>query len=385
MMKTILSIGMLDSIHFARWLTQFTDEGYEFLIYPSRRFRKVHPLLASLLSKNNTRSTYKLIGGTKRLKLAGYYDYIFVERPGLSKLVNYRVKRLTRILEKKKPDFIHAIELQGAGYLLAELNPELLKSSKVIATNWGSDIYYFRNFEDHLVKIRRVLSIADYYSAECVRDYQLAREMGFEGVDLPCIPIAGGFDIQEFDKTFSFPSQRTQIIIKGYGGLFGRADLPITLLPDIASMYPKYSFFIYSVTPDILTLIKKLPKSVRERIRISRVGSGLTHAEMQFEFRRSRIYIGCSESDGVSTSFLESLINGTYPIQTGTSCANEWVQQGAHASIVSFSLLEIFKEVENSLNNDEDVDRAAKKNLELANEKLGEAYIKQLATTYYLQ
>jgi hypothetical protein len=384
-MRTILSIGMLDSIHYARWLTQFTDEGYEFLIYPSKRFRNVHPLLASLLTKNNTKSIYKLVGGTECVILAGYHDYIFVERPGLSKLVNYRVRRLTRILEDAKPDFIHAIELQGAGYLLAELTPELLRTSKVIATNWGSDIYYFKNFEDHLLKIRKVLKIADYYSAECVRDYQLAREMGFEGVDLPCIPNAGGFDIQDLDVAFSVPSERTQIIIKGYGGLFGRADLPITLLPEIVSKYPKYTFFIYSVTPDILSLIKKLPKSVRDRIRISRVGSGLSHAEMQTEFRRSRVYIGCSESDGVSTSFLESLINGTYPIQTGTSCANEWVQQGAHASIVSFSLPEIFKAVEDSLNNDSYVDRAAEKNLELAKTRLGKAYIKQLAITYYLQ
>jgi len=384
-MKTILSIGMLDSIHYARWLSQFTNEGYRFLIFPSKRFRKVHPLLASLLMAKDNKSSFRLVGGTQHVRCAGYFDYLFVESLSLVGLVNHRVKRLTKVLKTTKPDFIHALELQGAGYLLTEVNPEILKPSKLIVTNWGSDIYYFRNSENHLNRIKQVLRIANYYSAECQRDYLLARELGFKGVELPCIPNAGGFDFKDSDSDFFLPSIRTQIIIKGYGGLFGRADLPITILTDVARMFPKYTYFIYSVTPDILRLIKKLPKNVRNKIRVSHIGSGLTHAEMQLEFRKSRVYIGCSESDGVSTSFLESLINGAYPIQTGTSCANEWVQQGAQASIVSFSLLEILNEVQFSLKNDKAVDLAAINNLELAKAKLGVDYIKKLASTYYLQ
>jgi hypothetical protein len=336
------------------------------------------------MAKDN-KSSFRLVGGTQHVRCAGYFDYLFVESLSLVGLVNHRVKRLTKVLKTTKPDFIHALELQGAGYLLTEVNPEILKPSKLIVTNWGSDIYYFRNSENHLNRIKQVLRIANYYSAECQRDYLLARELGFRGVELPCIPNAGGFDFKDSDSDFFLPSIRTQIIIKGYGGLFGRADLPITILTDVARMFPKYTYFIYSVTPDILRLIKKLPKNVRNKIRVSHIGSGLTHAEMQLEFRKSRVYIGCSESDGVSTSFLESLINGAYPIQTGTSCANEWVQQGAQASIVSFSLLEILNEVQFSLKNDKAVDLAAINNLELAKAKLGVDYIKKLASTYYLQ
>ena len=383
-MKTIFIIGMLDSIHFARWLGQFKDQEYNFLIYPSKHFRRVHPQLESLLLDKNLKSKYQLVGGTSSIKFAGYYDYIFVEKIGLSARINFRAQKLAKLLEDKKPHYIHALEFQGAGYLLTQIHPKTLKASKVIATNWGSDIYYFKSFQIHLKVIEKVLKIADYYSAECIRDYKLARKMGFEGVDLPCIPNAGGFDLRDVDMRFSLPSERTQIIIKGYGGLFGRADLPISLIPEVAQRFPKYSFFIYSVTPDSFDLIMNLSKSVRNRIRISRVGSGLTHEEMQTEFRKSRLYIGCSESDGISTSFLESLVNGTYPIQTGTSCANEWVQQGAHASIVNLSPADILKEIEFSLTNDEQVDSAAVGNLELAKAKLGKDYINQLANTYYL-
>ena len=51
-------------------------------------------------------------------------------------------------------------------------------------------------------------------------------------------------------------------------------------------------------------------------------------------FERARIYIGCSRSDGLSTSFLQALCSGAYPIQTDTSCASELVDGGASGSII---------------------------------------------------
>jgi hypothetical protein len=54
---------------------------------------------------------------------------------------------------------------------------------------------------------------------------------------------------------------------------------------------------------------------------------------MYENFANSRIYIGASRSDGISTSFLEALVLGAYPIQTNTSCGNEWVEKGFHAQL----------------------------------------------------
>jgi glycosyltransferase involved in cell wall biosynthesis len=55
---------------------------------------------------------------------------------------------------------------------------------------------------------------------------------------------------------------------------------------------------------------------------------------MYEKFANSRIYVGASRSDGISTSFLEALVLGAYPIQTNTSCANEWVDKGFHAHLI---------------------------------------------------
>ena len=375
-------LGMLDSIHLARWLEQFADEAIDFSLFPSKRFRRPHPKLQALLTNVST-AQYSIVFFPKLIRFSGYFDFLKNEIFKRFKGVDSRAGMLSRVLTNNQFEYVHAIEIQGAGYLLSDQDPKKLESKKIILTNWGSDIYYFKSLDEHLVKIKNALRIADYYSAECVRDYSLAREYGFKGIDLPCIPNAGGFEISKQDEGSISPSARSQILIKGYGGQFGRADLPISIIPTIFQNHPKYTFFIYSVTPDTLALIQDLPKQVRQRIRISEVGSGLSQKEMLHEFRNSRIYIGCSESDGISTSFLEAVVSGSYPVQSGTSCANEWVQKGAHASIVNLTSKELLFATEKALVDDQLVDKAAIENLRLAERELSSEVIKKQALTFY--
>jgi len=381
--KTVLIIGILDSVHFARWLEQFKDEDIEFLIFPSKKFRKPHSLLLLLIRNKNLTAQFRLQGNFGFRRLSGYVDYIFHEAMPTLASSNFRIKSLSRILRNNEVTFVHALELQGAGYLVAQLDRNLFKSTKFIATNWGSDIYYFKDYPEHIEMIRQVLKIADFYSAECVRDYNLAREYGFEGLELPCIPNAGGFEIDSSKVGSQRTSDRKQIIIKGYGGVFGRADLSISAIPHIAENFPDYSFFIYSVTPDVKILISNLPLEIRRKIRFVEVDKGIPRAQMMSEFRKSRIYIGCSKSDGISTSFLEALINGTYPVQSGTSCANEWVQSGASASIINLDLSELLREVSMALSDSQLVDDASLKNRILADQQLSKEIIRSKALTFY--
>lgn len=373
---------MLDSIHLARWLEQFTEENISFILFPSKRFRRPHLKLQALISKEFT-AKFSLALAPEITRFSGYFDFLTNEIFKRFTSTDSRARKLSTVLSNNQFDYVHAIEIQGAGYLLSKQDPKNLESNKVILTNWGSDIYYFMSIEEHLIQIKNALRIADYYSAECVRDYSLAREYGFKGIDLPCIPNAGGFELQKQTEGSIPPSARSQILIKGYGGKFGRADIPVSVIPTIFQSHPKYTYFIYSVTPDTMALIQDLPKEVRQRIRVSEVGNGLSQKEMLHEFRKSRIYIGCSKSDGISTSFLEAVMNGSYPIQSGTSCANEWVQKGVHASIVNLNPEELLAAIEQALVDDQLVDNAAKQNLILAERELSSEVIKKQALTFY--
>jgi glycosyltransferase involved in cell wall biosynthesis len=334
----------------------------------------MHPRIKNLIS-NSTPAKYVYY---KRIpiSLAGYFDYIqFYSRAIKNTL---KSSALNTLVSQQEFNFIHALEMQGAGYLLAEIT--IPENSKVIFSNWGSDISYFMRFEDHLAQIKKALSIVDAYSAECVRDYELARELGFEGEFLPCIPNAGGHEIPE---SYLRPEDRTQIIIKGYGGEFGLAGIVLDITPYVLENYPWVSMFFYSVTPDLQDRVLNLVKSYGSRVRMQTINRKISHHEMQKEFQRSRIYIGCSKSDGISTSFLEALANGTYPIQTNTSCAYEWVTKGAVASIVNPNSREILDEVISNLDNITKLDIAFEANTQLAKRELNPSKLSELSAEFY--
>jgi glycosyltransferase involved in cell wall biosynthesis len=77
------------------------------------------------------------------------------------------------------------------------------------------------------------------------------------------------------------------------------------------------------------------------------------------------------------------MVSGTYPIQTNTSCANEWITNGVSGSIVPPDVEEVAKAIESALTNDELVDSATEINLETAFEKLDDAIIQKKLASFY--
>ena len=378
--KKVLLVAMLDSVHTARWLGQFRDSEIDFHIFASKKHKSLHPILVDLL-KGEYRARFNLVPASIFLKYFGYFDYGFFVFPKSFLNINTRKLFLKLILKVKIFDFIHALEIQGAGYLVADCLTRQPSSAKFILTNWGSDIYYFQNQPIHANRIRFALSRADFYSAECVRDYRLAREFGFNGKELPCIPNAGGFTLVA--EVVKLPSKRSQIIAKAYGGEFGRGDLVIESLSEVLTDFPSITAYLYSVTDDLIDAATHLKQKFPGRVDFWSRRNPLSRIEISQLFQESRVYIGASRSDGISTSFLEAIIFGCYPIQTTTSCADEWVSLGVEASLVRQNIHEISHELKKALKSDELVDSAFDANQLVAKEKLETEVVRKLALTFY--
>lgn len=380
--RKVLIIGLVDSVHLGRWLKQFSAEEIDFYIFASKKYRKLNKITKSL-TKQTQLSKFNVLSPIKSKFLVGYIDFLHFELLGKFLQKFERTFFLTLLLKREKFDYIHAIEIQGAGYLLDSLEFKLIQDKVIIITNWGSDIFYYRKFTNDVLRIRSVLSKADFYSAECQRDYALAREFGFTGIDLPCVPNAGGFELHEDNLNQIPTSLRKTILVKGYGGTFGRAELVIPLLPKILASYPEFRVHVYSVTDDILKMIKALPAEIQLKMRITTNRERISHLKMMSEFANSRIHIGCSESDGISTAFLESLVMGAYPIQTNTSCANEYVNLGAVASLVRLNQNEILDQIYQALKDDSLVDRASELNYKVAQKYLDYKVVQNKALKFY--
>ncbi|MGE5189532.1 MAG: glycosyltransferase, partial [Gemmatimonadota bacterium] len=96
------------------------------------------------------------------------------------------------------------------------------------------------------------------------------------------------------------------------------------------------------------------------------------------------ISVGLSISDAISTSLLESIVMGSFPVQSWTACADEWIEDGRTGLLVPPEDPEIVeKALRRALSDDGLVDRAAGENARLAAERLDRAVLKPLAVSIY--
>ncbi len=314
MRKRILVICMFDSIHSARWLAQFQDQDIEFLLFPSSPHRRVHKNLKALVS-GNSRASYRLFPLSKLFGLPLWIADKFVNNWFRASLVKSAIKSF-------KPNFVHAMELQNAGYIAARAMRQK-STARLIATNWGSDIFWFQQFPKHREKLKHLLSVADYYSCECNRDVQLAKSLGFSGHVMPVIPNAGGFAKELLSQPVPALADRKVIAIKGYHGWVGRAKIALEAVEAIASDLKGYRLVVYSANRGTIKLAKQVAK--RAGLDFTIYGKGkLSHSQVLELFASAKIYVGLSLSDGISTSLLESMAMGAIPVQTATACCDEW-------------------------------------------------------------
>ena len=371
---------MFDSIHLARWLSQFENEKIDFVLFPSKKFKYVNYDLLKLVTSEKIAS-YRFAKPYFVFKYIGFMDYFLVSIFKLLKL-NLKLLFLRRITHKNIFNYIHAIELQGAAYLYDLLPEQIQDRTSLIVTNYGSDIQYFQDIPEHQEKIRSVLSKADFYSAECQRDYESALKLGFKGKFLPCIPNAGGFKNEIFKLNLVPSTERNLITAKCYGGTFGLGGLIIDALEKFLRNNPDVKIVMHSVTDDLLNKSRNLRVAFPNQVVVYTVREKISRHEILDYLSKSRIYLGASKSDGISTSFLEALCLGAYPIQTDTSCASEWIELGFFGSIIRPDTSEIFTAI-NASYYDKELENKREQNFESAKRYLSYDLIQLQAIKFY--
>jgi len=372
-LKRVLVVCMFDSIHSARWLTQFKKQNIDFLIFPSSPHRRVHLELEELLSSS----------GSTSFRLAPFARYFALPLWVLDKFANnfFRGWLLRRAVKNFQPSVIHSLELQNAGYVsLRALSTYRPKGLKFIVTNWGSDIFWFQRFPKHKAKLQRLLQLADAYSAECERDVVLARNLGFTGQIMPVIPNAGGFSEADLAIPRLAPSERKKIALKGYHGWVGRAKVSLEAVREMPEELMGYQIVVYSANRSVLRLAKQVSKQTG--LEITAFGKGaMSHNQALEMFAKSKIYVGLSESDGISTSMLEAMAMGAIPVQTSTACCDEWFGDSGVAvheitvPAVKDAIRQGLRLTENPAN--------AEKNIETIRARASAEMVKKIALTFY--
>ena len=384
----LLIVAMSESIHTARWINQVADQGWDIHLFPSVDNGILHPEMKNITVYHSVYACQK--EKDISVKLQGlqlfYNPFAVLARKTLSKFFSkYRTVQLGRLINKLKPDIIHSLEIQHAGYLLFESRKFTKnKFPMSIVTNWGSDIYLFGRLSKHEPKIRAVLESSDYYSCECKRDIELARKYGFKGKVLPVFPNTGGFDLEAVSKLRSdgAVSERKKIMLKGYQGWAGRALVGLRALERCADILAGYEIVIYSTSKEVLVAAELFSKSTGVQTTI--IPKGTPHHEILKLHGKARISIGLSISDAISTSLLEAIVMGSFPIQSWTSCGNEWIEDGKTGILVPPDDPDVVENaIRKALTNDNLVNNAAEKNWLTSAERLNANSLKRKTIEFY--
>jgi glycosyltransferase involved in cell wall biosynthesis len=304
-----------------------------------------------------------------------------------------RANWLARVIAETKPDIIHSHTMFGGGYLTLKARDIFVRNNPShpfpvwIASNWGMDIHFLGQIGFYRdAYITRILQLCDYYACECERDIDLAQALGLKGKPLPVIPIGGGYDIQRVRQLQQpgLVSERRVIALKGYQNLVGRALVAMHALELCIDLLKEYKVKIYLLPSEY----EPLPMYLTEKlgIPVENVGRQKDHEAILKIHGSARISIGLSISDAISTSLLEAMIMGAFPIQSNTACADEWVQDGKSALLVPpedpYAVAEAIKR---ALLDDDLVNRAAQLNAEKVTDSLDNTVIQPKIVQMYKQ
>lgn len=376
-MKKILIVAMADSVHTARWLRQFDDEQIDFLLFPSTPHRRVHQLIVDLL-KLDSKSNFKIarfmrFGGLP----IGIFDLIFSNQ--------IRSRLLAREIECFQPDLIHIMETQHSGYLTDRALDLVALKPKVALSIWGSDLYWFQRFQKHRSRISSMLKKVDFMITECQRDEAIAKNIGFAGRVIYGVPASGGFNEQFSSSTAQelVPSSRKIIAIKGYSGFVGLGLLALKAIGKLSSKLRDYSIVVYSA--DWRTFFVAQVLKFRSKLQIEiRIKHSQTPEQMKDLFLRSRVVVGMSRSDGLPATIKEAAFFGAFPIQTDTSCAGEWFEDGVSILLVPADSSEALERALTiAISDDNLVDSAARLNSEIAKIRMNSAAVRSKIAPLY--
>jgi glycosyltransferase involved in cell wall biosynthesis len=366
----ILLVGMADSIHLSRWLSQFDSTQIEFEIISSSPHRKVQRGITERVRNSNMVSMTKF---SKYFSLPMWLLDRFFSDWLRGAYIAWRIFRTN-------PHIVHVNEIQNAGYATRRAYQIIKKKNrpKLIVTNYGSEIVWFSKFPGHRKKIKAILEIADAFSAECTRDYKLAQEITSGYKNLQLMPVAGG--LAKNDK----PEQpRRRIAIKGYENHWGKAVTALRAVASLGDQVEALEIVLYSCNRPTIRAADFITKTSNLTITTYPKGA-LSHSEVLELFRTSLIYIGHSLSDGISTSMLEAMAMGAIPIQTNTSCAEEWIVDKETGFLITPNDTEAIKEsILKILSGEFDSDFARKINYAVIDDRYNPNSLSRIASGYY--
>jgi glycosyltransferase involved in cell wall biosynthesis len=317
----------MPSIHAVRWIENLNAAGHELYWFDVLGKGELHTEITLHQFVNWKKRKIPYIKGEHFLRknFSNFYDFI---QPFLEVTAN---EKLAQIINEIQPDLVHSFEMQSCSYPILK-TMQKFSAVKWLYSCWGSDLFYYQNNPNHIVKIKEVLSRIDYLHTDCERDFKIALNLGFKGIHTGVIPGGGGFKLDFFTPYMQPFKKRKIILVKGYQHSVGRGLIIVKALHELQQELQESNFevVVFGAHQVVINYIvnNQLPFQVFER-------HGLTHNELMQFMGKSAIYIGNSISDGMPNTLLEAILMGAFPIQSNPGgVTEEIIENGVNGFLI---------------------------------------------------
>ena len=230
--------------------------------------------------------------------------------------------KLRTVIERVKPDLIHAMRIPYEGMLAADAYTGI----PLLVSVWGND-FTLHAPSTRLMRhyTRWTMQVANALHADCKRDIRLGQEWGFP-VKRPTLVTPGGGGIR---TDVFFPPEKL-------------VDEPVVINPRGFRAYVRNDVFFKAIPlvlkeiPETRFLCASMAGEAQAQQWIEELGIGhavellapMPHAQMAEIYRQAAVLVSPSIHDGTPNTLLEGMACGCTPVAGDLESIREWITDG---------------------------------------------------------
>jgi hypothetical protein len=299
---------------------------------------------------------------------------------------------LTEIVRSWRPDVVHTLGLEPAGFLFARVrkNDGVAGIGKWIAqVRGGPDLALHRLLPEYDERIRDVLTQCDRLIADNQQNYEYALALGLKEqqvAEIGVVPGTGGVDVETLAANWlDKPSHRRGIVWPKAYECPQSTALPVMEALRLAwNRLPPCEVHMLgaeAVQPTVRMWFHTLPAEIRERCSlVDRVSREQT---MQW-LTAARVMLAPALADGVPNSLYEAMAAGAFPVVSPLDTVRNVVAEERNVLFArNLYPQEIADALVRAMTDDELVDTAAAENLELVKRIASRKEIRARVLNFY--